>query len=188
MKRRSWLLVVLVCAQLHAAKVDMKDVRRAVATDEGIRIDAELTNDFVTPHFPIGVTYQIENTTGQPIAVAEKVCDATYDMQSQTITVSIGSEIPNGGVMPRVVVVRPGEKRTFKAGATFSGPSVPRFVQIRVNVLRDAVAFMAVAEHQPLSEKQFDHWLQSNEAIDLNVLPVRYQPAMIARTADASQR
>lgn len=186
-KRSAWILVALVCGQLQAAKVDMKDERRAVATDEGVRIDAELTNDFVQPHFPVGVTYQIENTTARLIGVAEKVCDATYDKESRTLTVSIGSEIPKDGLMPRVVVVKPGEKRTFKAGVSFSGPAVPRFVQIRVNILRDAAAFASLVERQLLDDKLFDHWIESNQAIDLNVLPVRYRPAMVPRDADASQ-
>ncbi len=90
--------------------------------------------------------------------------------------------------MPRLVVIGPGETRTLGAGATFTGPSVPRFVQIRVSILRNATEFVSIAERQPLTDAQFDRWLQGNESIELNAIPVRYEPAVTARTADASKK
>ena len=188
MKTRAWFVIAFFCGTVHAAHVDMSNERRTVATDDGIRIDAQLMNDFVTPHFPIGVIYRIENRTARPVAIAEKRCEATFDPESRTITVSVGSEVPEGGLMPRVTIIKPGESRTLKAGATFTGPVVPRFVQIRINVLRDISDFTSITEHQPLNDAQFDHWIETNDAIELNAVPVRYRPPTVAHTADASQR
>ena len=188
MRRCTWFLVAFVCAHLSAAKIDMRDERRAVGTDDGIRIDAELTTDSVTPHMPIGVNYQVQNLTQQAVAIADKSCAASYDADSATITLSIGMEIPQNGVMPHLTVIAPGAKRTFTTGASFTRPGMPHFVAIRVNLLRDPDAFRDITEHQRLSDAQFDRWIDTNEAIELNVVPVRYQPPLLARTNDASQR
>jgi hypothetical protein len=52
--------------------------------------------------------YQIQNLTSQPIAVADKLCDITYDSDSRTITLTVGSEVPKGGEMPHLTVIGPG--------------------------------------------------------------------------------
>jgi hypothetical protein len=59
------------------------------------------------------VTYQIENLTNSTIAIADEVSDAAFDMDSRTITVSIGAEVPPGPNMPHPVTVSPGEKRVL---------------------------------------------------------------------------
>ncbi len=188
MKRLTWSLLAFLAIPLVAAKINMKDSRRAVGTDDGIRIDAELINESIDPHAPIGVMYRIENSTTHPIAVAEKSCEATYDHDSQTVTVSVGSEIPQGGVMPRIVVIKPGEKKTLSAGASLRQPGAPRFVQILVNVLRNADAFLTLHEKQKLDDAQFDHWIETNDAIELNAIPVTYSTRPTAAMRDASQR
>jgi len=188
MRRSTWLVIALVCGNAFAATVDMKNERRAVGTSDGVRIDAQLVSETVTPHVPIGVTYQIENLTAKTIAIADKFCDTTYDPESRTMTLAVGWEIPNDGTMPHIEVIPPGEKRTFKAGASFTGRAIPRYIQIRVNVLRDAAAFVAVSEHRQLDDAQFNRWIDSIESIDMNVIPVRYRPAITTHTSDASVR
>lgn len=188
MRRFTGILLAFVCAQLSAAAVDMRSERRAVGTDDGIRIDAQLAADAVTPHVPIGVTYQVQNQTSQSIAIADKSCVATYDAESRTITLSIGMEVPQGGVMPHLTVIGPGGKRTFTTGASFTRPGVPRLVAIRVNLLRDPDSFRDLREHQRLTDAQFDRWIDANGAIELNAVPVRYSPPVVARVSDASQR
>jgi hypothetical protein len=187
MKPATWLLIALVCGVVQAAKIDMSDPRRAVATSDGIRIDAELTSDAVSPGLPIAIRYRIENSSPRPIAVAEKRCETEYDAESRTLTLSVGLEIPIAGQMPRLAIVQSGQKRTLVAAASFTGPVVPRYVQIRVNLLRDVTPFLAIAEHQRLDDAQFDRWIDSNESIELNAVPVHYRPALMTRN-DASHR
>jgi hypothetical protein len=124
--------------------------------------------------------------------------DTSYDVDSQTITFSIGSEIPKDGAMPHVVTIAPGEKKTFTTGASVHASTpqregrfavVPRYVQIQVNVLRDLAPFEAlIARQQPsagtasvapvkLGDELFERWIQSNDAIYLNAIPVRWGPA-----------
>ena len=197
------VLAVLVATGAPAETIDMNDPRRAVGRETDIRVDAQLLDEFVSPHTTIGVKYQIANLSPQTIALADKVCDASYDSDSRTITISIGSEVPRNGEMPRLVIIRSGETKTFTAGAPLAMnttvsvtpfSSVPRFVQIRVNVLRDLAPFLALIEQQgrvrapiTLSDKQFDQWLDSKESIGLNAMPVRFR-AETSKISDASQR
>ena len=197
MKRSTcFLFVALIAVAAQAAKIDMKDPRRAVGSDDDVRVDAQLTTDFVSPHAPLGVTIKVHNLSPHIVAVAEKRCEASYDNESATITLSVGSEVPTGGEMPRLVLIRSGEERTFTAGAMVNMRAStmhtqriapPAFVQIKVNVLRDADPFLALNAGITLSDEKFDQWIKSNDSIELNTIPVRYQPAQEARSTDASQ-
>jgi len=111
--------------------------------------------------------------------------------------------VPKEGVMPRLVILAPNEKKTFNAGGVVhvavpanGNPfvSVPRYVQIKVNVLRGLRAFQALIEQQTrsatpvaLNDKQFEQWLENNDTIMLNEIPVHYSAAAATMT-DASQR
>ena len=201
MRRSTWFLAITLMATAgYAATIDMKDPRRAVGAEDDVRVDAQLTTEVVSAHSPIGVKYQIQNLSPRTIAVAEKLCEASYDGDSATIMLSIGSEVPSGGEMPRLVTIRSGETRTLTAGAMVkSSPTTqrikaPAFVEIRVNVLRDAAPFMALMERQKratagiaLSDEEFEQWLKLNESIVLNTIPVRFRVVEENRT-DASRR
>src|SRR5512146_2314204 len=99
-----------------AAHVDMNDPRRALGREDDVRIDAELMQDSVSSGSAVGVTYQIQNLSNDPIAIADKVCDVSYDADERTVVVSIGADVPKDGVMPKLVVLAPNEKKTFTAG------------------------------------------------------------------------
>ena len=202
MRRSIWvLLITLIATAGHAAKVNMNDPRRAVGADEDVRVDAQLTDEVVSTSAPVGVTFQINNLSPRTIAIADKVCEASYDGETRTITLSVGSEVPKGGELPRLVTIRPGEKKTFTTGANVNlrptlakqRMAAPAFVQIKVNVLRDVTPFTGVMERARagtatlLSDAEFDEWLSSNASIELNVIPVRYRVAEQSRANDASQ-
>lgn len=184
---------LLIAAAAHAASVNMDDPRRALGREDDVRIDAQLFTDTVSSGTPISVTYQIQNLTQLPVAVAAKSATATYDSDTQTITFAIGSEVPQDGQMPQLVTIGPGEKKTFQVAATpqFVLPrvrspfvAVPRYVQVKVNILRNLEPFAPLLERQSkspnhriaLSDDQFDSWLESNDAIFLNTIPVHWQP------------
>jgi len=175
-------IVLLHAAAASAGAIDMDNPRRTVGREDNVRIDAQLVQDTVSPGTPIGVAYQIENFSSSPVAVADKVVDATYDQDSRTITVSIGSEVPDGGKMPHVVTIAPGEKKVFRIGATpmLGGASAraslaaPRYVQVKVSILRDLEPFAKTAPAQTLSDELFDKWFEANDTIFLNAVPVRF--------------
>jgi hypothetical protein len=189
-------VVLLHAAAARAAGVDMNDPRRALGREDDVRIDAQLLRDSVSIGSPIGVTYQIHNLTAGPIAIADRITDISYDAESLTITLSVGSEVPPDGVMPKMTVIMPGEKKTFSGGgmlhvrtpARAPSTAAPRYVQIKVNIQRNPAPFVAVASGSRMSDPLFSQWLESNDAIFLNSLPVRYNPRGTMPGIDASQR
>ena len=181
---------LLFAAAANAAHVDMNDPRRALGREDNIRVDAELLQDFLSPSSSLSVTYQIENLTQQTIGVADKVVDVSYDADSATVTFAIGAEVPTGAAMPHVVTIAPGQKRVLTAGgmlhvavprARTPWSIVPRYVQIKVNVLRDITPFEALLAQQAksavapaLPNDLFDKWVDANDAVFLNSIPVHW--------------
>src|SRR5688572_10553505 len=106
---------VLMCPMYAwGTTIDMEDPRRAVGRQNDVRVDATLIQDTVSPGTPVGVVYQIQNFSAGRIAIADKVVNAEYDADSQTITLAIGAEVPEDGRMPRMVTIEPGEKKVFR--------------------------------------------------------------------------
>jgi hypothetical protein len=194
---------LLVSSAARAAGVDFKDPRRALGREDDIKVDAQMLQETLSPGSPIGVTYQVENLTSAPIAIADKVVDATFDADSQTITVTIGAEIPQGAAMPHLTVIAPGQTHAFRTGASAQvlvpnakspWAHVPRFVQITVNVLRDLKPFANLIEQQtksaaapPLPNDLFDTWVASVSSVELNVLPVRWTNERPSVTAEMTR-
>jgi hypothetical protein len=185
------LVVTLAFAgNLFAGGVDMKDPRRALGREDDIRVDAQLLRDSVSPHAPLAATYQIENLSNSWIAVADRVTDVSYDPAARTLTFTIGAEIPTGKAVPHLVTIAPGQKKTLNAAGTVRVvipargvfTAAPRYVQLKVNVLRDITAFSDVLARQGSSEtpvamndEVFAHWLDANDSILLNALPVQWE-------------
>jgi len=197
------VLLIAVVTAAQAAKVDMRDPRRAVGREDDIRVDAELAQDSVSSHSTLAVTYQIQNLTEAPIAFADKRSEASYDADTQTITVSFGAEVPDGETMPHLVIIGPGEKKTFRGSGTVTimtpnvrtpWLAVPRFVQVKVTVLRDLKPFTALIEQQnktaaapPLDNQSFDHWVNAVGSVFLNPIPVRWDGKSRGSGIDAEQ-
>ena len=176
------LTTITLTAVASADSIDMNDPRRTVGREGNVRVDAQLVKDTVSPGSPIGVTWQIENLSENPVAVADKVADATYDADTQTITVAIGAEVPQDGKMPRLVMVKPGEKKVFRSGAipalsaaaTRTSLAPPRYVQVKVSILRDPAPFAKMRADEVLPDDLFDKWFEANDSIFLNTVPVRF--------------
>jgi hypothetical protein len=189
-------IVLLHAAAATADGINMDDPRRTVGREDNVRIDAQLVQDTVSPGTPIGVAYQIENLSATPVAVADKVAAATYDQDTRTITLSIGSEVPDDGKMPHIVTIPPGEKKLFRTGATpmlgsaatRSPLAAPRYVQVKVSILRDLAPFARLSSAQTLSDEQFDKWFEANDTIFLNAVPVRFSTRRNSGFASADQR
>jgi hypothetical protein len=190
-------IVLIHAAAASAGSIDMDDPRRTVGREDDIRIDAQLIQDTVSPGSAIGVTWQIENLGTTPVAVADRIAAATYDADTNTITFSIGSEVPHDGKMPHMITIAAGEKKLFRAGATpllggaeRTALSQPRFVQVKVTVMRDLAPFEKLINaqaqaaqqrrgderSQPLPDDLFEKWFEANDTIFLNAVPVRFSP------------
>ncbi|HEV8432300.1 MAG TPA: hypothetical protein VGR95_02725 [Thermoanaerobaculia bacterium] len=190
---KSSLFVVAVtltaAAALAGPRIDMKDPRRALAREDNVRIDAQLLQDTLQQNGPITVTYQVENLSNAAIAIADRVSDVDFNPDDATLTLTIGAETLGSKTLPHLVVIAPGEKKTLRSGGTVHGvlnahgpfAVVPHTVLIRVNVLRDVASFRQAiqAQQQPnavvaVTNDMFDRWIDSNDSIELNALPVRW--------------
>lgn len=190
------IVLIHAGAASAAGAIDMDDPRRLVGREDDVRIDAVLVQDTVSPGSVIGVTYQIQNFSSAPVAVAPNVMNASYDSDSRTITLAVGAEVPDKGKMPQVVMIAPGQKKVFRGGATPSlNPaalratrSAPRYVQVKVSILRNVQAFENVSGGDVLNDAQFDQWFESNDTILLNTVPVRFSPRRTTNSGGADRR
>lgn len=197
MKRLSLGLLasLALTASAAAASIDMNDPRRSLGREGDVRIDAQLTRDTVTGGSPVGITYQVQNLSTSTIAIASRESDASYDEDNRTIVLAIGSEVPPDGNMPQMTLIEPGEKKLFTAAATPAlRPAAmrtalvvaPRYVQVKVAILRDVRPYLQLIQsqngrgRQRLSDELFERWFESNDTIYLNAVPVRYQPPAVS--------
>ena len=192
--------LILSASAAQAARVDMKDPRRALGREDDIRIDAQLYQDSISSNSPLNVTYQVQNLTESAIAIADKVVAVSYDEDSQTITMSIGAEIPDEK-LPHLVVIAPGAKKTLSASGALNVliannrlARVPLSFQVRVSVLRDIAPFRDLIAQQSaprpvtLPNALFDTWLDANDNIFCNAIPVRWNAGSPRNTISAEQR
>lgn len=188
----SFLIAALfTTAGADAAGIDMDDPRRSIGREGNVRVDAQLVRDTVSPGAPIAVRYQIQNFSDSEVAIAEKTAEASFDEETRTVTLTIGAEVPPGGNLPAMTVIGPGKKAAFTVAATpalrastlrSALAAVPRYVQVKVAILRDLGPFATLLGNhdprrkQPLSDEQFDRWFESSDTIFLNSVPVQFAP------------
>jgi hypothetical protein len=200
---RTWvsvlLSVFLLGAGCSAATVDMNEPRRIVGTENNVRVDAQVIGDEARPGAQIPITYEVTNLRDTAIAIAELVPDTSYDRETHTFTVNIGSEVPGNELLPRLVEIRPGEKKTFTItarthfvlppGAAVRAPP-PAGLRLKVNFLGDTTPFRqligikerAVADRE-LADQLFPLWLERNEIVYTNAVPMR----LLARQRSAAE-
>lgn len=183
-------VVSVISSAAMAAHVDFKDPRRALGREDNIRVDAELAQDSVAANAPVTITYQIENLSQSTIAIADKISDVSFDPDSATVMLSVGTEIPPHDV-PHLTIINAGEKHVFQAGGILHvmvpteasrGIPVPRQVQIKVTVLKDVAPFARLLAERtkssaptPLPNDMFEPWVDASTSIFLNTLPVYWQ-------------
>lgn len=172
--------------------VDMKEPRRMVGTENDVRIDAEIYGDTLSQGVSIAFKYDITNQRSSPILIADLLTQTNYDPDTRTITIVIGSEIPGEEVLPRLLSIPSGARRSFSTGAhiniqtPLASPWIPkpRALQIRVNFLGDPRPFLklidipekAVRDRQ-LAAELFPKWVEGNETVTTNELPMHWQTA-----------
>jgi hypothetical protein len=190
LKRIATLFLLFAATGCLSTKpVDMKEARRVVGTENGVRVDAEVFGDRLTPNMSLALKYDITNERTMPILVADILPQANYDPDTHTVTVDIGTEIPGEQFLPRLIPIKSGEKKSFATGvhvvimASASSPWQPRpnALRLRINFLGDAqpfeklVAIPEKAVHDPqLADQLFTKWVERNETVVTNALPMRW--------------
>jgi hypothetical protein len=184
-----WLFLI-ACAS--SKPVDMTEPRRVLGTESNVRVDAEIYTDVLGPNVTLPVKYDITNHRPQTILVADLLPESTYDPETHTVTISIGAEIPGEQLLPRLIPIKPGERKSFSTAAhvvivaNTASPWIPRpnALRLKVNFLGDPVPFeqlIAIPEkavHDPaLAAKLFPKWVEGNETVFTNTLPMRWATA-----------
>lgn len=192
MKRFLIPLALLLAAACATAPVDLKEERRVVGTENGVRLDGLIRGDALTLMNSIPFSYDVTNERPLPIAVADIMPASTYDSESRIVTVSIGSEVPGHNLLPRLISIAPGEKKTFSgtihvrvlpevSGDPFARPT-PRTLQLKLNFLGDVQPFAqlvgipqrAVSDPR-LADSLFPLWLERNEVVLTGTVTMRWK-------------
>lgn len=185
------MVVISGCASTKIpTTVDMREARRVVGTENDVRIDAEVYGDKLTTTTTLPIRYDITNNRSRQILIADIIPDATYDPETLTVTITIGTEVPGEAFLPRLIPIASGEKKTFNTAArvTIAASSSvspwqrhPNAVRIRVNFLSDPSPFQqlvsikenVVADKQ-LADALFPKWVEDNETVTTNALPMHW--------------
>jgi hypothetical protein len=193
LKKLALLAFAFAAGCASSRTVDLQEPRRVVGTEESVRVDAQIFGDVLGPSSSIRLTYDITNDRATPIAVADIIPETSYDPDTQTVTVTIGSEVPGMQLLPRLVAIAPGEKKNFSTVARVSillGTAVtpltrfPNALRVKLNFLNDTAAFrqlIAIPEravYDPkLADELFPKWLEKNETLYTNTVPMQWRGA-----------
>jgi len=198
------LMVLSVLVPLGACKtasVDMEEESRVLGFENGVRVDAlffGLTGSGRSS--TISVTYEIENQRSASIAFAEIVPLSSFDSETGTFSVIVGSEVPGQEMLPRLIEIKPGERLSFSTSARLVVPAIdpelrgmpPRDVQLKavyledVEPFRELVGIPEVAVRDPKrADELFLPWVEGTRSVTTNAVPLRSR-SMSQRTPDRS--
>lgn len=203
------LASLLVLASLSLAgcasnAVNMSEPRRVVGTESSVRLDAQISDE-VRPGAPVAIQYEITNDRPHAIAVADILPETSWDGETRMVTISVGSEVPGTTMLPRLIRIGPGEKKQFSTTASLarvvpSRPADPRarnstLLRMRLNFLADTEPFTelidipqkAVADAKRADEL-FAKWLEQNEVVYTNAVPVTITTYRPPGEVDAGDR
>lgn len=183
--------VILLASCASTQSVDMKEPRRVVGTESDVRLDAEVHGETLTFAQTIVLQYDITNQRPLAIAVADIQPETTYDSDTQTVTIAIGSEVPGERLLPRLIIIGSGEKKSFSAAAhvninlpvTAPNPfqRYPRALRIKLNFLGETKPFeklISIAERSVYDPKMaaelFPRWVEQNETVYTNAIPMHW--------------
>jgi hypothetical protein len=182
----------LIAAGCATPGVDLKEPSRLLGIESGVRVDAQVFAQNVGPHAAVPFTVEITNQRSEPIAFADIVPQAGFDREAGALRIEVGSEVPGNTMVPRLIRVNPGEKRVVSSTVRLpparqlatAGAPPPRYVQLKVNFLRDVAPFetligiseKAIADPE-LADSLFDLWVDNNESVLTNAAPMVFKAA-----------
>ncbi len=184
------LASLLIGCASSAPTVDMKEPRRVVGTESDVRVDAEVYGDSITSGGAVVFKYDVTNQRSAMIAVADLVPETSYDPETQIVTVNIGTEIPGDQFLPRLILIKPGEKKSFATSARMmfisaqnplNRAAIPRALRLKLNFLNETQPFVKLIEipdkavHDPqLAAELFPKWVDRNESVVTSSLPMHW--------------
>ena len=195
-------ITALFASCASVAPIKKSEPRRVVGTENDVRVDAEFVGDQLQRSMTLPLKYEITNGRPATIAVADMVPETTYDPDTATLTIGIGSEVPGATMLPRLIAIAPGEKKSFTAVARINVPVAadapmaryPRAIQVKLNFLADTTDFQQLIDmsqkglYDPkLADELFPKWIERNETVFTNTLPMRWTTAPADEPAASSR-
>ncbi|HEU5162449.1 MAG TPA: hypothetical protein VFV54_04825 [Thermoanaerobaculia bacterium] len=182
-------LCALFLAGCATAAVDLDEPRRILGTEGDVRVDAQVFAEKIGTGSSVRVVWEIENQRRDPIAVADILPAVSYEPTDRTIVVNVGSEVPGNEMLPRLIRIEPGERKTFEGLANIAlrmpapGPlaATPRLLSLKLNFLSNVAPFQAlvgipeVAVRDPeRADNLFTTWVEANETVRTNAIPIEW--------------
>ena len=196
-------LLLLSIGGASSRGVDLEEPRRVLGRESDVRIDAQIFQEKVGTGTSVRLTWEIENLRDEPIAVADMVPSVSYDEIERTLVINLGSEVPGNNLVPRLIRIESGEKRAFDGAAKVNihlpmpGPMTqyPRLMQVRLSFLSPVGPFeelMGIPEisiaDRALADRLFPQWVEANETIRTNSIPIDWMGLTPPSANDASRR
>ena len=180
-------LLLMGCA---TSSVDLTEPRRVLGRADDVRLDGQIFEEVLQPGGSVRMVWDVTNERSTPIAIADVVPMVEIDGDS-TLTVQFGSEVPGNELLPRLVRIAPGEKRSFSMAArlptaTETGSSIsrpmPRQIRLQLTYLGDVAPFEELidiperAVNDPVrADELFDAWVEATRTVTTNALPVTWR-------------
>lgn len=183
----------LLVASCSTAKVDLQEPRHVVGSEENVKVNAQIFAERVSANEIVTVAWEIENGRADAIAFADLAPHTTYDTDSRTVTIVLGSEVPGNEVVPRLQKIASGERRSFSMGARMPAfqtmnsalAPVPRYLQIRVYFLGETEPFESLVgiperavKDSRLANDLFPQWVENTESVLTNAVPITWAAPM----------
>lgn len=190
-------LLVLLAGCASGTGVDPDEPRRLVGRSGEVRLDAQLFAENLRPGTTVRIVWEVTNGRETPIAIAELVPAASYEPETRTVTVELGSEVPGNEMLPRLVRLAPGEKQGFSGGVRIpsipeaSAPQrkIPRELRIRLSYLSETAPFESLIgiperaiRSAELADELFEQWVEATRTVTTNSLPIEWRGAAEGRT------
>jgi hypothetical protein len=179
-------LLALGLSGCASGGVDMDEKSRVLGVENGVRVDAQFFGMTGSGRSAtISVVYEIENQRPAPIAFADMVPVSSYDSESGTFAVIVGSEVPGSELLPRLIEIKPGERVSLSASARLVvdlidsqvGGRPPRDIRLKVVYLEDVEPFREligipeVAVRDPRrADELFMPWMEKTRSVTTNAV------------------
>jgi hypothetical protein len=168
---------------------NLAEERSIIGSENGVRVEARVRGETFKEASNINVSYDVINDRSTPVAIADIAAISSYDPEIRTVTLEIGSEVPGQQLLPRLVVIPAGGRKSFSAAAhmgvvhptdaAFSRP--PNALRVKVNFLGDTTPFEKLIDMQEkalrdpqLANELFPQWVERNEIVITNALPMHW--------------
>lgn len=183
--------------------VNMKEPRRVVGTENDVRVDAEVYADVLSSGGSVPFKYAITNQRNGIIAIADLDPQTSYDSETQTVTVNIGTEIPGTEALPRLILIKPGETKNFATAARMifinalsplNREGLPRALRLKLNFLNETQPFVKLIDipeksvrDPQLAASLFNTWVDRNETVITGSLPMHWGARAPAEVTSSDQ-